>query len=77
MKRRKSGRVCINSGYMFVYKGKRNWQRSSGERWETIMSKTRCGRAVGTRVIDDSRVQVITVGGRFYAALPHATRKAP
>ncbi len=78
MKRRKPGRVCIGDGYIYKYEGKRNWKRSSSDRWETIMSsKTLCGRRVGTRRIDDSQVTVVTVGGRYYAVLPDYVRKAP
>ncbi len=71
------GRTCIPSGYMYEYDGKRNWKRSSQERWETVVHKAMCGRKVGERVIDGSRVTVITVGKRFYAALSHYVRKAP
>jgi hypothetical protein len=75
---KRSGRVCLGDGYIYEYEGKRNWRGSSSERWELIMSSKRlCGRRVGTRSIDGSQVVVVTVGGKYYATLPHHVRKAP
>lgn len=72
-----AGRTCLASGYKFEFSGKRRWRRSSDELWPVVMKKAVCGRKVGERNIDGSRVVVVTAGGKFYAALPHAAKKAP
>lgn len=76
-RKRSPGRYCTGSGYTYEFKGKRRWRRSSSELWETVTSKVRCGRKVGERTIDGSRVVVVTVGGKYYAQLPSHIRKAP
>lgn len=75
-RRMQSKRVCLRGGYMYRYEGKRNWQRSSQERWEIIMhGKAVCGQGVGSRIVDGARVVVVKQGGRFYAAGPLYTFK--
>ena len=70
------GRYCVgDGGYIYKYSGKRNWRRSSAERWEIVASRRMCGRRVGERTIDGARVVVVTAGKRFYAALPHGVQK--
>ena len=69
-------RACLASGYKYLYEGKRNWRRSSFERWEVVMRKAICGREVGRKNIDGSDTVVVKAGGKFYAALPsHVKRR--
>lgn len=68
-------RVCLRSGYKYEFEGKSRWRGSSPERWQTVMGKAVCGKQVGMRTIDGSRVVVVKARGKFYAALPSAVHK--
>lgn len=71
-------RVCTrSSGYVYEFEGKRNWRRSSSEKWATEVHSVLCGEKLGTRQIDGSMVTVFTVGKKIYAVLPHALRTKP
>jgi hypothetical protein len=67
--------ACIRSGYRFEFDGKRNWRASSDERWDIEMGKAMCGRIQGDRKIDGSRVTVIKVRNKYYAATPQSIKK--
>jgi hypothetical protein len=72
---KKGATACVHGGYVYEFQGRgsRNWKKSPDEKWDTIMlGKKHCGRIVGTRKIDGSFVNVITVRGQYIAALPHA-----
>lgn len=65
---------CISSGYMFLFTGKRQWRASKDDMWDTVVRDETCGRVMGIRTIDGSRVTVIRKGKKYYAALPHAVK---
>jgi len=60
---------------MFQFTGKRRWRGSSSELWDTVVRKNMCGKLAGHRVIDGSRVVVVKVRGKFYAAAPLHVKK--
>jgi hypothetical protein len=74
----KQHRVCLGSGYKYEYDGpaRGRWKTSSDERWDTVVKGAVCGKLVGHRHIDGSRVTVVRAGGKLYAAI-HATRGLP
>jgi hypothetical protein len=59
---------CIEAGSMMEFTGKRRWRASKDDSWATVVRGPACGRVVGTRTIDGSRVAVVKSDGKFYAA---------
>lgn len=70
-------RTCLASGYKYKLeigppprRRKGNWRTSNDEKWDTVVTKVVCGRKVGERTIDGTRVVVVGARGTFYAATP-------
>jgi len=73
----KQNRVCIDSGYKYVYGGvAKRWKTSRNESWDTEVTKAVCGTFMGRRNIDGALRTVVRAGGKFYAAT-HATPGLP
>lgn len=74
----RQNRICLTGGYKYKYDGpaRGRWKTSSDERWDTVIEKVVCGKLVGHRRLDGTRVTVVRAGGKLYAAT-HATRGMP
>jgi hypothetical protein len=69
--------ACIDGGYRYEYNGKAgHWRGASDLRWETSLGKAQCGRVVGQRMIDGTRVSVVKVRSKFFAATPPHVKRA-
>lgn len=67
--------VQVPSGYRFEFSGKRNWQSSSDEKWDTVVGSAETGRKLGERRIDGASCVVVRVnGGRIVAVTKQSIR---
>jgi hypothetical protein len=67
-------KYCLPNGYKFKFEGKRNWRRSSDERWEIVTRGAVCGKLLGHRNVDGARVAVVRVKGRGIFASQHSRK---
>lgn len=60
--------ATLPNGYMYEFSGKRDWQRSSDEKWEIVVRDDTPGMLLGRRRIDGVVCYVVKGQAGMFAA---------